>query len=60
VAACRVLCVSRTLFRMSLAVDVHHVPYSASLTLYGTCRTSIARLILNSVVFQNCSNVTWP
>jgi len=31
VAACRVLCVSRTLFRMSLAMGVRRVPYGVRL-----------------------------
>jgi len=45
VAARLVYCVSRTLFRMSLAMDVR----CAILTLYVAQRTSTARLILNSV-----------
>jgi len=54
VAACLVYCVSRILFGMSLAMDVRCVKYSvrlatASLTLYVTQRTSIARLILNNI-----------
>ena len=44
VAACRVLCVSRTVCRMNLVMGVLVVPYSASLTLYGTTSTPTAGL----------------
>jgi len=57
VAACLVYCESRILFRMSLAMDVRcatsHavrcVTCSVSLTLHVAQRTSITRLILNSL-----------
>jgi len=43
-----VYCVSRVLFRMSLAMDVRGTS-CASITLYVAQRTSIAMLILNSI-----------
>ena len=46
-----VSCVMRPSYAVQLrpALDVLVVPYSVSRTLYGTRRTSVARLILNSV-----------
>jgi len=41
VAACLVYCVSRILFRMSLAMDVRFATYSV--------RLAVARLLLNSI-----------
>jgi len=51
VAACLVYCVSRPLYRMSLAMDVRCATYSLRLILklYVAQRTSIARLILYSI-----------
>jgi len=46
VASCRVLCVSRTLFRMSLVMVVRRMLCSVSLTLHNIRRTA-CRSVLN-------------